>query len=109
MRRTFLSIVAVSAIFVACHNKTAPTVATRTTLPEAPAKPAEPVVSAETLAAGHTIYSTRCAKCHGEKPVANWTAEEWKPILKSMIPKARLDSVQSVNVTAYVNANAKKA
>jgi cytochrome c5 len=109
MRRTLLSVLAISAVLVACHNKTAPTVATRTTQPEAPAKPAEPVFSTEVLAAGKTIYATKCAKCHSEKPVENWTVEDWKPILKSMIPKARLDSVQAVNVTAYVNANAKKA
>lgn len=109
MRKAFLTVLAASAILIACHNKTAPTVATRETQPVAPAKPAEPVASAADIEAGKTIYSTRCAKCHAAKPVENWTAEGWQPILKSMIPKARLDSTQSVQVTAYVKANAKKA
>lgn len=109
MRRTFLLAAAAVIVFAACHNKTAPTVADRTKQPEAPAKPAEPVVSAAELEAGKTIYTTKCAKCHPAKPLENWTNEAWQPILKAMIPKARLDSVQSAQVTAYVKANAKKA
>jgi len=108
MRKTFLLAAAATFIFMACHRKTVPTVADRTEHPAAPAKPAEPVVSAADLEAGHTIYTTRCAKCHAAKPVEKWTVEGWQPILKAMIPKARLDSVQAAQVTAYVKENAKK-
>ncbi|RYG44676.1 MAG: hypothetical protein EOO01_19055 [Chitinophagaceae bacterium] len=109
MRKTFLYAAAATFIFMSCHSKTAPTVATRTEQPVAPAKPAEPVVSAADLEAGHAVYTTKCSKCHATKPVDKWTVEGWQPILKAMIPKARLDSVQSAQVTAYVKANAKKA
>lgn len=108
MRKTFLFAAAAAFIFMACHNKAVPTVADRTEHPAAPAKPAEPVVSAELLEAGKLVYTTKCSRCHAAKPVENWTAEGWQPILKSMIPKAKLDSVQSAQVTAYVKANAKK-
>src|SRR6218665_204738 len=109
MRKTFLLAMAAVIFFAACHNKTVPTVADRTKQPEVPAKPAEPIVSATELEAGKIVYTTKCAKCHAAKPLENWTNEAWQPILKAMIPKARLDSVQSAQVTAYVKANAKKA
>jgi uncharacterized membrane protein len=109
MRKTFLYAAAATLIFMSCHNKSVPTVATRTEQPAAPAKPAEPVVSAADLEAGKVVFTTKCSKCHATKPVGNWTVEGWQPILKSMIPKARLDSVQSAQVTAYVKANARKA
>lgn len=102
MKKMLLSVLAVGMIFAACHRKTAPTAA-------APVKPTEPVVAAADLEAGKTIFTTKCSRCHATKPVGNWTAEGWQPILKAMIPKARLDSVQAAQVTAYVHANAKKA
>lgn len=60
------------------------------------------------VAAGKTIYTGKCTRCHEAKPVANWNAEQWKPILKSMIKKTRLDSLESAQVTAYVNEYCKK-
>lgn len=109
MRKTFLFAAAATFIFMSCHRKAVPTVADRTEHPAAPAKPAEPIVSAADLEAGKVVYTTKCSRCHATKPLENWTAEGWQPILKSMIPKAKLDSVQSAQVTAYVKANAKKA
>ncbi|HEX2848859.1 MAG TPA: hypothetical protein VHN59_20095 [Chitinophagaceae bacterium] len=108
MRKTFLFAVAAAFIFMACHRKTVPTVADRTEIPAAPAKPAEAVASAADIEAGHAIFTTKCSKCHATKPVDKWTVEGWQPILKAMIPKARLDSVQAAQVTAYVKANAKR-
>lgn len=101
-----------AVIAVACHRKTVPAT-TETAVVTAPVVvtpvvPAAPVYAEADLAAGKTIYETKCAKCHGAKPLDHWTVEGWKPILKSMIPKARLDSVQAAQVTAYVNTNAKK-
>ncbi|MGN6292127.1 MAG: hypothetical protein ACTHMV_05225 [Chitinophagaceae bacterium] len=105
MRKTFLFAAAATFIFMACHRKTVPTVADRT---EVPTAPAEAVASAADIEAGHAIFTTKCSKCHATKPVDKWTVEGWQPILKAMIPKARLDSVQASQVTAYVKANAKK-
>ena len=64
-------------------------------------------VKSNPLAAGLIIYEGKCAKCHAPKKVDNWTSEEWKPILRSMNRKARLDSTEAANVTAYVMAHAK--
>ena len=57
---------------------------------------------------GKTVYTTRCGRCHGLKPVDKYTATEWENILKVMIPKANLSEHESKDVTAYVMANAKK-
>ena len=83
-----------------CHKRTA-VVATPKDDPAVAA-------AAAAIAAGEAVYSTNCIKCHAAKPVGNWTIEQWQPILKSMVKKARLDSIQTHQVTAYVNANAKK-
>ena len=64
--------------------------------------------SSETTFAGQTIYTNRCARCHGLKKTENYTAQQWEVILKSMIPKARLNDDEAKQVTAYVMTNAKK-
>ncbi|MGC4038003.1 MAG: cytochrome c [Chitinophagaceae bacterium] len=90
-----LSVLIVS--IAACHKKAAPTTAV----------PAAAPVDA-TVEAGHNIYTTKCTKCHAAKVVDNYTTEKWADILKAMIPKAKLDETEAAQVTAYVNANAKK-
>jgi mono/diheme cytochrome c family protein len=57
---------------------------------------------------GHAVYTAKCGKCHGLKPVENFTADRWNNILKKMIPKAKLTDAEAEQVTAYVMANAKK-
>ena len=74
----------------------------------APIKTDASTSSAEMIAAGKTVYTTRCGKCHGLKEVSAYTEQRWEPILKSMIPKARLNDDEAKQVTAYVMANAKK-
>jgi len=101
-------ILALSAFIViiaaACHKKAVP--ATTQTMPD----PAAAVVSTDpvVIEAGHAVYTTKCTKCHPAKVVDNYTSDRWTGILKSMIPKAKLDDTESGQVTAYVMANAKK-
>jgi len=85
-------------IAAACHKKAVPT-ATQV----APAAD-----NAALIEAGKTVYSTKCTKCHPAKTVENYDVARWEGILKAMIPKAKLDETESAQVTAYVNANAKK-
>jgi mono/diheme cytochrome c family protein len=59
------------------------------------------------IAAGRSIYNTKCTKCHGDKGVSNYTAANWEGILKSMAPNAKLTQTETAQVTAYVKANAK--
>lgn len=101
----FVSIV----IIFGCTRKAAPTI---------PDRPVEPVAgnkadtadfnSSNPLVAGKAIYEIKCTKCHKAKNVADWTQDEWKPILNSMVKKAKLNDLQVSQVTQYVNTHAKK-
>lgn len=64
--------------------------------------------SSNPMVAGKAVYQIKCTKCHSEKATTDWTVEEWKPILNSMVKKAKLNDLQISQVTQYVNANAKK-
>ena len=62
----------------------------------------------EGVSAGQTIYSSRCGRCHYLKTVQDYTAQQWDNILKSMVPKARLNKDEAAQLTAYVMELAKK-
>ena len=114
------SLIALLALTVwACHRKAVAPATTATpaatsekvaaeTAASAPAPAAPAAPSAETLASGKTVYTTRCNRCHEAKPLEKYTTAQWEGILKSMIPKARLNELEAQHVTAYVMANAKK-
>ncbi|WP_018627242.1 c-type cytochrome [Niabella aurantiaca] len=96
-------------IIFSCTRKAAPTI---------PNRPVEPVAgnkadtadfnSSNPLVAGKAIYEIKCTKCHKAKNLSDWTPDEWKPILNSMVKKAKLNDLQISQVTQYVNAHAKK-
>ncbi|MCD2423832.1 hypothetical protein LQ567_13735 [Niabella pedocola] len=98
-----------AVVIFSCTRKAAPTI---------PNRPVEPVAgnkadtadfsSSNPMVAGRAIYEIKCTKCHKAKNVADWTQDEWKPILNSMVKKAKLNDLQISQVTQYVNANAKK-
>ena len=106
MKKVLALSVFIVIIAAACHKKAIP--ATTQTAPtdslSVAAVSTDPVV----IEAGHAIYTTKCTKCHALKVVDNYTTDRWTGILKSMIPKAKLDDTESGQVTAYVMANAKK-
>lgn len=106
-----------AATAFACSRNTIKTsetkVKTETTTTETKVKtetpaPAAPDANAALVAAGQTVYTNRCGRCHNLKPVEAYTPAAWENILKSMIPKAKLNEEESKQVTAYVMANAKK-
>jgi hypothetical protein len=61
----------------------------------------------ESLEMGKTVFVTKCSKCHETKTPSAFTKDEWTNILKAMIPKAKLNDLESKSVTAYVMSNAK--
>lgn len=107
MKKTFTIALLVLAA-AACHRKAVPAGGTTTMTSPAPAPAPADAAHAEMVARGKTVYATGCGRCHGLKPVENYTAERWTGILKSMIPKAKLNETEAEQVTAYVMANAKK-
>jgi mono/diheme cytochrome c family protein len=123
MKKILFATVLATAV-IACTHKAAPTATTTTTTTSTertsstmatPTVAADPVATGSratasaTIEAGHTVYTSKCGRCHGLKDPANYTAERWEPILKSMAPKARLSDEETAQVRAYVQANAKKA
>ncbi|KFC24277.1 hypothetical protein [Chryseobacterium sp. FH1] len=62
----------------------------------------------EMLKKGEDLFNLRCGRCHDLPKPSNFTVEDWKPIMASMAPKAKLNAEETNWVLAYVNANAKK-
>lgn len=59
------------------------------------------------IAEGKAIFTANCGKCHGLKEPESKTAAQWTPIMKKMIPKAKLNDEEGKLVRAYAIANAK--
>ena len=109
MKKVFALSVIIILIAAACHKKAVPVVSTPPPAePVAATTPAVAAVDPAMLEAGKVVFNTKCTKCHPAKIVENYTTEKWVGILQAMIPKAKLDETESAQVTAYVNANAKK-
>lgn len=62
----------------------------------------------EMLKRGEDLYTQRCGRCHDLPKPSDFTVEDWKPIMASMAPKAKLNADETNWVLAYANANAKK-
>ena len=92
-------------IMAACHRKTA---AAASEAPKTTEAPKVDAAQAELIAHGQTVYTNRCGRCHNLKTTTDFTPQRWEGILKSMIPKAKLNETEAQQVTAYVMANAKK-
>lgn len=103
MKKIILLSIVVALIAEACAFKASRSV-TEATIPT------EETVSkdAATIEAGHNIFTTKCTVCHHEKPIHKWTYEKLRPILGSMVKKAKLNHDEVAEVSAYVHANCKK-
>jgi cytochrome c5 len=116
--KKLLSVLFMSAlVIIACSKKTVATKEVSTTknisanpsiipAPENPGSTPE-VNDVSLIAAGKTIYETKCTRCHGMKPTVAYTADRWNGILKLMAPRARLTETETQQVTAFVRANSK--
>lgn len=65
-------------------------------------------VTKDQLTTAKTLFDARCGKCHDLPATTDHTAEEWKPIMESMAPKAKLTAEEGNWVLAYVSKNAKQ-
>jgi uncharacterized membrane protein len=103
MKKAIVSAMLLAVVMVACTPKASPSV-TEATIPTESAVSK----SSATISAGHTLFTTKCTRCHGQKPVEKWTYEELRPVLASMVKKAKLDKTETEQVSAYVYSRAKK-
>lgn len=101
-----ITILILAIIVFACHRKTVASsdniiISNKT---DTETKVANP----EVASAGQTVYTNRCGRCHYLKTVQDYTTQQWTNILKSMIPKAKLNDDEAKQITAYVMEHAKK-
>ena len=104
--KTSIAILILALIVFACHRKTVS--ASDNIVISNKTNPNVKTANTEAMAEGQTIYSNRCGRCHYLKTAQDYTATQWKNILKSMIPKAKLNDDEAKQVTAYVMEHAKK-
>ena len=61
-----------------------------------------PEATAESLAAGKNIYSTKCTQCHGPKRLSGPSEEKWLRDIDNMAPKAHLSAEETKQLTQFV-------
>jgi cytochrome c5 len=104
--KTTIIILILAIVVFACHRKT---VASSDNIVISNKKNNETKISnSEVVSAGQTLYTSRCGRCHGLKKTENYTAQQWDNILKTMIPKAKLNDDEAKQVISYVMEHAKK-
>jgi cytochrome c5 len=106
MKTTF-AILILTVIVFACHRKTVAS-SDNIIISNKTNTETSNVSNTDVTSAGKTIYVNRCGRCHGLKNTENYTQQRWENILKSMIPKARLNDDEAKQVTAYVMEHSKK-
>lgn len=62
----------------------------------------------EQIAEGKAIFTSKCVKCHSLKEPESRTAAAWTPIMKKMIPRAKLSDEEGKLARAYAIVNAKE-
>src|SRR5437868_14295730 len=102
MKKIIAAMAMLALIAFACTPKASPAV-TEATIPS------ETTVrnDAATIDAGHTIFTTKCTRCHNQKPIQKWTYEKLRPVLGAMVKKAKLNNTEIAQVAAYVHAHAR--
>lgn len=103
MNKFILFMLLAAFVAFACTPKASPSV-TEATIPS------EATVSNDVSAiqAGRVIFTTKCTRCHKEKPIEKWTYHRLRSILGAMVKKADLNNMEIAQISAYVHANSKK-
>lgn len=102
MKKYLYSLCLVGAIVYSCTTQQTTKTATETSTVTAN------LSKEEMLKKGEDLFNLRCGRCHGLPKPEDFTVGDWKPIMASMAPKAKLNAEETNWVLAYVNANAKK-
>ncbi|TDX84522.1 hypothetical protein [Epilithonimonas xixisoli] len=102
MKKYLYSVCLVGVIVYSCKTQQTTTTTTETSTITAN------LTKEEMLKKGEDLFNLRCGRCHDLPKPSDFTVEDWKPIMASMAPKAKLNAEETNWVLAYVNANAKK-
>ena len=106
MKKYIYSLCLIGVIIYSCTTQQTTKTATATTTETSTITAS--LSKEEMLKRGEDFYTQRCGRCHDLPEPSNFTVEDWKPIMASMAPKAKLNADETNWVLAYVNANAKK-
>jgi hypothetical protein len=106
MKKIFLVIILMILLVWGCSHKTVPA---KTETASAQPTTVTPIISPAIgdTALGKQTFLAKCGRCHKLKDPANYTTDKWATIMNRMSVKAKLDSTETQNVLAYVQANAK--
>jgi cytochrome c5 len=58
----------------------------------------------EELKAGHTIYTSKCNRCHRNFDVSEFSEKKWVHEIDDMSPKAKLTPEEKLKLTKYLLA-----
>lgn len=78
--------------------------ASKSTLPVPVVAEVKKEVVTSSVEEGKNLYENNCANCHKMYGAKDFSAEEWKPILKSMQKKAQLNDTEMVSISDYINS-----
>lgn len=97
MKYKVLALAVLATIIYSCASKSsAPTAVT----PKEDVKAA--VILTAELAEGKSLYENSCAGCHSLYKASDFNAEQWKPIVARMVPKAHLNDAQGQKIYNYL-------
>ncbi|WP_284651244.1 c-type cytochrome [Flavobacterium terrisoli] len=95
MKYKILAIAVLAVTIYSCASKSSVPVA------ETPKK----VELTAELAEAKSLYENSCARCHQLYSPKDFSAEQWKPIVLRMAPKARLNEEQGQKIYNYLTMN----
>lgn len=103
MKKIIISACSIAVVLIACTPKASPS-KTEEIMPKTAS------TATADIAAGHTIFTTNCIKCHAAKTdyVNNHTYEQARPVMASMSEKSKLTPEQVKQLAAYVYSVSKK-
>lgn len=94
MKYRVLALAVLATIIYSCASKSS--------TPTAQAPQPSPTTMTPELAEGKSLYENSCARCHKLYDPKDFNAEQWKPIVLRMAPKARLDEAQGQKIYNYL-------
>ena len=100
MKYKVLALAVAATVIYSCASKSETTAATT---PKEEIKFA--AVMTPELAEGKSLYENSCSRCHKLYDAKDFSAEQWKPIVLRMTPKARLNEVQGQKIYNYLTMN----
>jgi len=104
MKFKVLSLTAFVLFLFSCGTKQVATTTTTTTTSSEPIAEVPSNKLTPELAEGKNLYDNSCGNCHKLYEPKKFTQEEWKPILKRMQKKAKLDDTQMISISNYITS-----